>query len=109
MEYLILAGRDLKSSLSGSLGDFSPFFWSIVAPIGLAILWIGSIYALWEVWFRGGAEGGSGSSLFVKVFFSFLMLAAILASGAGLEYLLLGDGVVHAQILGALIELVGPR
>lgn len=109
MEYLILTGRDLKSSMAGTLGDFSPFFWSVVAPIGLAFLWLGSIYALWETWIRGGSEPTSGAHLFSKLVFSIFMIAVLLASGTALEYLVLGHGVAHAPILGAFVDLARPR
>jgi len=109
MEYLVLAGSELQASLSQSLGEYAPFFWSVIAPVGLAILWLGSVYALWESWFRQGSEEERGGSLVFKLLFTLVMVALVLCSGAGLEFLLLGDGHVQARVLAGVLNLVSSR
>jgi hypothetical protein len=107
MEYLVLAGSDIKAGLSQTLGEFAPFFWSVLAPIGLTVLWVWSLWALWGTWRReGGGEelrGGFVPRLLVSLF----LVAMIMGAGTTLEYLLLGDGFVHARILGGVVELFG--
>lgn len=103
MEYLVLAGNQLQASLAETLGDYAPLFWSVIAPIGLLILWAGAVYALWETWFRQGRESGGGG--FLKLVFSLLMVVLILCSGTGVEFLVFGGGHIHARILGALVNL----
>ena len=109
MEYMILVGGELRSSLSQSLGEWAPFFWSAVAPIGLAILWLGGIYALWQSWFPGSSDEETGGGLIFRLFFSFFIVAMILCAGAGFEHLVLGDGFIHARILGSVIDIIKPQ
>ena len=108
MEYLVLVGRDLKEVLSRSLGDTAPFFWSFVAPVVLAVLWVGAFYGLWESWFRRGDPGEDGGHLGFKLFFSVFLLSIILCSGASLEYLFLGDPWVHSRILSGILNAIRP-
>jgi hypothetical protein len=109
MEYLTLMGNDLKTSLSQSLGENAAFFWSVIAPVGLAIIWVGSLYALWESWFRNGEAKERGGGLLFKALFTFIMVGVVLAAGSAFEYLVLGEGMVHARLLGGVLDLVGPH
>ena len=108
MEYLALLGGALRTSLSDSLGDWAPFFWSTAAPVGLAIVWLGGIYALWQSWSPAGS-GEEGGGLFFRIFFGVFMIALILCAGAGFEHLVLGDGLIHARILGGVIDIIKPQ
>jgi hypothetical protein len=107
MEYLVLAGSELQASLSQSLGEYGPFFWSVIAPVGLAILWLGGLYTLWESWFGQGSEKESGGSLVFKLLFSLIIVTLVLCSGAGLEFLLLGDGYLQSRVLAGVLDFVG--
>ena len=107
MEYLVIAGGGLQESLSSSLGEYAPFFWSVVAPVGLGILWLGGIYTLWETWFGRGNDPESGGGFFFKAFFGLVLMALILCSGAALEYLVLGHGFVQTRVLAGFLNLVG--
>jgi hypothetical protein len=109
MEYLALVGGDLREFLSGFLGDTAPFFWSVVAPVFLAIFWLGGIYALWETWFRKPGEGNSSGGPVFKLFATVFLLALIVCSGAALEYLLLGNGHLHSRVLAGILDIVRPR
>jgi len=109
MEYLALMGNDLRSSLSPALGQHAAFFWSVIAPVGLALIWVGSVFALWETWFRSGDGKASSAGLLLKFFFTVGMVLAILASGSALEYLIFDGGMVHARILGSLVDFIRPR
>jgi hypothetical protein len=109
MEYLVLVGGDLRGSLSNSLGDFAPFFWSVVVPVGLAIIWLGGLYALWETWFRHGGADDTGGGGFFKVFFSLFMVTLILCAGAGLEFLVLGEAHMQSRILAGMVDLIRPH
>jgi hypothetical protein len=107
MEYLVIAGGGLKESFSQTLGEYAPFFWGVVAPVGLALLWVLAIHSLWETWRNQGSEEQGRSGFFTKLLFSFVLVALILGSGTGLEYLLLGGGLFHARVLGGVLGLVG--
>jgi len=104
-----LLGQDLRASLAPTLGQHAAFFWSVVAPIGLALIWVASVFALWETWFRNGNTKESGSTVTFKLFFTVMMSFMILASGSALEYLLLGGGLVHARVLGGVVNLIRPH
>ena len=106
MEYLVLVGSNLQDSIGRTLGEYAPFFWAVVAPAGLFILWFGSVYALWRTWFGRRTEEEGGGGLVVKLIFSFVMVVLILGSGTGLEYLLLDDGHLHSKLLGGVLDLV---
>jgi hypothetical protein len=106
MEYLVLAGNGLHESLSRTLGEYAPFFWAVVAPAGLAVLWIGSVFALWQTWSRQKSDGEEGAGVFLRLVFSLVMVVLVLGSGTGLEYLLLGDGHLHSRVLGIVLDLV---
>ena len=106
MEYLVLAGNGLHESLSRTLGQYAPFFWAVVAPAGLAVIWIGSVFALWQTWFRQKSDEEEGAGLALRLFYSLVMVVLVLGSGTGLEYLLLGDGHVHSRILGMMLDSV---
>ena len=106
MEYLVIAGGNLKESVSQILGDFGPFFWGIVAPVGLALMWLAAVHAPWETWRSQRREEERRGGLVTKLLFTFVMLALILGSGTGLEYLLLGGGYIHSQVLDGLLSLV---
>jgi len=106
MEYLVLAGNELQASLSQSLGEYAPFFWSVIAPVGLAILWLGGVYTLWESWFRQGSGEERGGNLVLKLLFSLVIVTLVLCSGAGLEFLLLGDGHLQSRVLAGLLNFV---
>ncbi len=109
MEYLVLAGNQLQASLADTLGEYGPLFWSVIAPIGLLILWAGAVYALWETWFhQGKGDEGRGGG-FIKLVFSLLMVGLILCSGTGLEFLVLGGGHIHAKVLAGVVDLVRPH
>jgi hypothetical protein len=97
MEYLVLAGTDLRTALSQALGAYAPFFWGVIAPITLGLLWLGCLYTLKAVWRRKRGEEGELGTVLPKLFFTALLSAVILGSGTALEYLLLGDGLVHAR------------
>jgi hypothetical protein len=107
MEYLVLAGTDLRTALSQALGAYAPFFWGVIAPITLGLLWLGCLYTLKAVWRRKRGEEGELGTVLPKLFFTALLSAVILGSGTALEYLLLGDGLVHARILGGVVDLIG--
>ena len=109
MEYLALMGQDLRASLSPTLGQHAAFFWSVVAPIGLALIWVGCVFALWETWFRNGDAKETGSTITFRLFFTVMMSFVVLASGSALEYLLLGGGLVHARVLGGVVDLFRPH
>jgi len=104
MEYLVLAGGDMKDALSRQLGAFAPFFWGIVVPVALAVLWLFSAHALWKTWNRPGGEEGVG--VFGKLIFSLLLTGLIIGAGSGLEYLVLGDGYVHSRVLAGVLSLL---
>ncbi|MFH1763134.1 MAG: hypothetical protein ABIF09_02980 [Gemmatimonadota bacterium] len=106
MEYLVLAGSDLQATLAQTLGEYAPFFWSVIAPVGLAILWLGGIYVLFETLFRGGNEEDTGGSFLFKLVFGLVTITIILCAGAGLEFLVLGEGHVQASILAGVVDLV---
>ena len=106
MEYLVLVGSNLEGSLAQTLGEYAPFFWAVVAPAGLFILWFGSVYALWQTWFGRKTEEEGGGGLFIKLISSLVMVVLILGSGTGLEFLLLDDGHVHSELFGGLLDLV---
>jgi hypothetical protein len=107
MEYLVLAGSDIKAGLSPTLGEFAPFFWSVLAPIGLALLWLWSLHALWGTWRREGGGEELRGGVVPRLLVSLALVARILGAGTALEYLLLGDGLVHARILGGAVDLFG--
>ena len=107
MEYLALAGTDIRAALSQALGAYAPFFWGLIAPITLGIRWLGCLYTLRAIWRRKAGEERELGSVLPKLFFTALLSAVILGSGTALEYLLLGDGLVHARVLGGVVDLVG--
>jgi hypothetical protein len=107
MEYLVLAGSDIKAGLSQTLGEFAPFFWSVLAPIGLAVLWLWSLYALWGTWRREGGGEELRGGFFPRLLVSLLLVAMIMGAGTALEYLLLGEGLIHARVLGGVVDLFG--
>ncbi|MBT8398702.1 MAG: hypothetical protein HKO65_04500 [Gemmatimonadetes bacterium] len=109
MEYLTLVGGELRSSLSQSLGDWAPFFWSAAAPILLAIFWLGGIYILWQSWLPNSSVEETGGGLLFRLFFSFFIVAMILCAGAGFEHLVLGEGLIHARVLGGVIDVIRPQ
>ena len=103
MEYLVLAGTDVRTALSQALGAYAPFFWAVT----LGLLWLGCLYTLRAVWRRKRGQEGELGSVLPKLFFTALLSAVILGAGTALEYLLLGDGLVHARILGGVVDLIG--
>ena len=109
MEYLALVGGDMRNFLSGFLGDTAPFFWSVVAPIFLALFWFGGLFALWETWFHKKSDVESSSGVIFKLFVSLFLISLVVCSGAALEHLLLGEGHIHSRLLGGLVDLVRPR
>ena len=109
MEYLVLAGGDLKESLTQKLGEFAPIFWGVLAPLALGLLWLGAAHALWRTWVRQEVEGGERGRVPVKLLVSLLLVGVILGTGTGLEYLLLGGGYVHARLLGGVLSLAQVR
>jgi hypothetical protein len=74
--------------------------------VGLAILWLGGIYTLWETWFGRGHDPDTGGGFFFKFFFGIVLVALILCAGAALEYLVLGDGFVQARVLAGVVDWV---
>jgi hypothetical protein len=107
MEYLVLAGGDMKEALSRQLGAFAPFFWGILVPVALAVLWLFSAHALWKTWNRPARGEGEGSGVLGKLIFSLFLAGFIVGAGSGLEYLVLGGGYVHARVLGGVLALLG--
>jgi hypothetical protein len=107
MEYLVLAGTDVRTALSQALGAYAPFFWGVIAPITLGILWLGCLHTLRAIWRRKSGEERDLGSVLPKLLFTALLSTAILGAGTALEYLLLGDGLVHARILGGVVDLIG--
>lgn len=109
MEYLALMGGDLKSTLSASLGQHAAFFWGVIAPAGLLLIWAGSLYALWESWFRDSGMKETRGSLILKLLFTVMMISLMLISGTALEYLVFGGGLAHARVLGGVVNLLRPH
>jgi hypothetical protein len=105
MEYLVLTGGHFKESVSQSLGEFGPFFWKVAAPLGLALLWLGAIHALWQTWRSQGSQAEGRASLPSRLLLTLVLVAAILGSGTGLEYLVLGGGYLHARVLAGVLSL----
>lgn len=106
MEYLVIAGAHLKESLSDPLGDFAPFFWNVVVPVGLALGWLAAVHALWETWRPHRKEEEERSGVITKLAFTLVLFGLILGCGTGLEYLVLGYGYLHAQVLNGVLTLV---
>ena len=105
MEYLVLAGGQFRESVSQSLGDFGPIFWNVAAPLGLALLWLASVHALWETWRSQGGQQEGRASVPSRLLLTLVLVAAILGSGTGFEYLVLGGGYVHARVLAGVLSL----
>jgi len=105
MEYLVLAGGDLKESLTQKLGEFAPVFWGVLAPLALGLLWLGAAHALWNTWARRESEEQGQGGLPARLFVSLFLVGVILGSGTGLEFLLLGGGYVHARLLSGVLSL----
>lgn len=97
-------GKDLRISLEGILGDHADFFWRRAVPVGLAVVWLACMYGLLATWLAKGNEEEGARGTLGKLFFSVILLALVLASGAGLEYLVLGDGLIHSRILGTIVD-----
>jgi len=105
MEYLVLAGGNLRESLTQKLGELAPFFWGVVAPVALGLLWLGAAHALWKTWARRESEEQRPGGLPFRLLVSLFLVGVILGSGTGLEFLLLGGGYVHARLLGGVLSL----
>jgi hypothetical protein len=105
MEYLVLAGGHFKESVSQSMGEFGPFFWKVAAPLGLTLLWLAAVHALWETWRSQGSQGEGRASLPARLLLTLVLVAAILGSGTGFEYLVLGGGYIHARVLAGVLSL----
>jgi hypothetical protein len=106
MEYLVLFGNGLKGSFSGILGEGADFFWTKAVPVGLALVWLVCVYGLFSTWILHGREPKERGVFFPRLLFSLFLLTMILGSGAGLEFLLLGEGLIHSQVLGRVLDFV---
>jgi hypothetical protein len=106
MEYLTLVGGDLRSHVSEVLGTTAPFFWSVIAPVFLAAVWIWALYALLQSWFGRSENGERGGSLPGKLFMTVFLLLVMVSAGTAFETLVLENPQVHSRLLATVLGLL---